>query len=69
MSCLSFLFFSFFVLGNLSSPQINLPSFSFGAHGEASMSTAGGLELGMSEEGQSYGLRVLTFFLKVARMR
>ncbi|CAH3021550.1 unnamed protein product [Porites evermanni] len=35
----------------ISSPQINLPTFSFGAHGEASMSTAGGLELGMSEEG------------------
>ena len=65
MLCLSF----FFVFGTLSSPQINLPTFSFGAHGEASMSTAGGLELGMSEEGESYGLRVLTFFHKVARMR
>lgn len=53
--CYVFLFFSFFffVFGTLSSPQINLPTFSFGAHGEASMSTAGGLELGMSEEGQS----------------
>ena len=52
MLCLSFLFL-FFVFVTLSSPQINLPTFSFGAHGEASMSTAGGLELGMSEEGQS----------------
>ena len=52
--CYVFLFFSFFfVFGTLSSPQINLPTFSFGAHGEASMSTAGGLELGMSEEGLS----------------
>lgn len=52
--CYVFLFFSFFfVFVTLSSPQINLPTFSFGAHGEASMSTAGGLELGMSEEGQS----------------
>lgn len=52
MLCFSFLFL-FFVFGTLSSPQINLPTFSFGAHGDVSMSTAGGLELGMSEEGQS----------------
>ena len=51
--CYVFSFPFFFVFGTLSSPQINLPTFSFGAHGEASMSTAGGLELGMSEEGQS----------------
>ena len=53
MLCVFFSFSFFFVFGTLSSPQINLPTFSFGAHGEASMSTAGGLELGMSEEGQS----------------
>ena len=38
----------------LSSPQINRSSFSFGAPGESSMSSAGVLELGMSEEGASY---------------
>lgn len=35
----------------ISSPQINRSSFSFAAPGESSMSSAGVLELGMSEEG------------------
>lgn len=35
----------------ISSPQINRSSFSFGAPGESSVSSAGVLELGMSEEG------------------
>mgnify|MGYP000730715995 len=34
-----------------SSPQINPASFSFGAPGESSMSSAGALQLGLSEEG------------------
>ena len=49
---MSFFSFPLLFFGTVSSPQINLPTFSFGAHGETSMSTAGGLELGMSEEGQ-----------------
>ncbi|XP_015755851.1 PREDICTED: nucleoprotein TPR-like isoform X1 [Acropora digitifera] len=35
----------------ISSPQINPASFSFGAPGESSMSSAGALQLGLSEEG------------------
>ena len=50
LDCLFNVMFAFI----LSSPQINRSSFSFGAPGESSVSSAGVLELGMSEEGASY---------------